>query len=214
MPRSQPAMSSSVRLRSAGERQARRRSATRRLLALLLRPEAAVREVLQHALLDPHGAPDRQTFAVERRAEQSRIGRIRVERDALVDDLLADARAAARLRERAAAFVGVARVERVAQERNEIVHRLRLEHRRVQARARSTAGCGWPRPSARRCGRSRPRSIALQSRAPARCPSAAGAVRRSRRHREVGVGRPVIGEQTRCSSRRRSRARWPRETRR
>ena len=78
-------------------------------------------------------AAERQALAVERRAEQRRIGRIGVERDALVGDLLADPRAAARLRERAASFVGVARVERAAEQRHEIVDRLRLEHRRVQA---------------------------------------------------------------------------------
>ncbi len=75
--------------------------------------------------------PDRQPFVVERGREERRVGRIGVERHALVGHLLAHARAAARLRERASSFVGRARVERAAEERHEVVDRLRLEHRRV-----------------------------------------------------------------------------------
>ena len=82
-------------------------------------------------------------------------------------DLLADARAAARLRERAAAFVGVARVERAAEQRNEIGDRLRLEHRRVQP---GSIACGL-RLATAFCAATRPiaaGSTALQSRAPPR----------------------------------------------
>ena len=76
-----------------------------RLLALLLRPEPRVGQIPQDPFLDPDRARERQAFGVERLAEQRRVRRIGVERDPLVHHLLADARAAARLRERAAPFV-------------------------------------------------------------------------------------------------------------
>ena len=63
-----------------------------------------------------------------------------IERHALVHDFLADPRAAARLRKCAAAFVGGARVQRAREQRNEIVHRLRLEHGRHGPCRRSACG--------------------------------------------------------------------------
>ena len=76
-------------------------------LPLLLRPEARVREVLEDPVLDPDHAARAAALASNGCAEQIRVGGIGVERHALVGDLLADACAAARLRERAASFVGM-----------------------------------------------------------------------------------------------------------
>jgi len=61
-----------AREREAAEQQLRARG----FCPLLLRPEAAVGEILQDALLDPHLAPDRQALGVERRPAQIRIGGI------------------------------------------------------------------------------------------------------------------------------------------
>ena len=121
------------RLRSADE--LHRVRARVGLLILLLRPEARVRELLEHAVLDPHlrgapAAPGRRTRC------SSSCGSLGIgeQRHALVDDLLADLRAAALLRERAASFVGRARVEREGEQLHEIADRLRLENHRVAAR--------------------------------------------------------------------------------
>ena len=132
IPRGVDLIRSSRRLRAADE--LHRVRARVGLLVLLLRPEARVRELLQHAVLDPHLPVRRQSLAVERVAQELRIGRIGEQRHALVDDLLADLRSAALLRERAASFVGRARVEREREQLHEIADRLRLENDRVAAR--------------------------------------------------------------------------------
>src|SRR6185503_15037443 len=63
----------------------------RRLDALLIRPEAIVGEVLEHAVLDPRGARHRQSLAGEWRGEQIGILRVGRDSDALIDHLLPDA---------------------------------------------------------------------------------------------------------------------------
>ena len=143
MPRSQPAISSSVRLRPAGHLEPAAEhveppSSVRsgRCHLLLLRPEARVRQISAARPFSIQTDAPRAAALRRRTAAPSRsgIGRIGVERHALVDDLLADPRAAARLGERAAPFVRGARVERAGEQRHEVGDRLRLEHGGVQAR--------------------------------------------------------------------------------
>ena len=200
MPRSQPAISSSVLLVPPVSARPPASGVARGLLPLLLRPEPRVRQVPQHALLDPHHAAQRQALVVERLAEQRRIGRIGVERHALVHHLLADAGAAARLRERASPFVGVARVERRRQQRHEVVHRLRLEHRRVEAgldRLRVAAGHRLLRRDAADRRRIDARPSRARPRWPSRCRCRPAFARSPRSSASV---RAVIREEARRSS--------------
>ena len=171
MPRSQPAISSSVRLRAASQRQARRASALRTRSAAS--PASAPRSASTRGSsarrsrsrpYAPTGSPSPSNGC----AEQRRIGGIGVERHALVDDLLADARAAARLRERAPALVGGARVERAGEQRHQIGRPPAARAPPCRGPARSPAGCGSPPPSAPRCGRW-PRGRRRPSRARPRC---------------------------------------------
>jgi hypothetical protein len=71
---------------------------------------------------------------VERSTEQLRVGRVGEERHTLVDDSLADSATSAAFRERAATFLGGARVERVARALDKITDRLWLEDDRIAAR--------------------------------------------------------------------------------
>ena len=139
--------------------------------ALLLRPEARVREVLQDAVLDPHAPLERKALAVERLREEIGIGRIGVDRHALVGDLFADLvfrRRASRTGSRPSS--ADAGVERAAQLRNEIGDGLRLEHHRVHARLDRRRDCGTRPPSAQRGHRAR-RDRSLPSRARRPTPS-------------------------------------------
>ena len=152
------------------------------------------RQVPEHPLLDPDHAAQRQALVVEGLAQQRPVGGVRVQRHALVHHLLAQPRAATRLRERTAPFVGVAGVERGRQQLHQVVDRLRLEHGGVEARLDRlgiAAGDGLLRgdpADGRRVDRA---PVARTGTGPA----AAGAVGRPRRHREVGGGAAVIGEE-------------------
>jgi hypothetical protein len=168
--------------------------ATGGLAALTLGPEAVVGEFAENAVLDPDAALHRHSLAVERVAEQLRVVRIGDQRDALVDDPLADPVAAARLGEGAAALVRAARVHGEAHQPDEVGDRLRLEDHRVAARldrhrvareARLLAGAACD-----------PLRVDL---APVRVvragPPAAGAVGGAHGERVVGAGGAVVGEE-------------------
>ncbi len=104
-----------------------------RVLLLLLRPEPGVGEVLEDAVLDEREARRRNAFIGAWRGRQVRVHRIAVEVQLFVEHLLADAALAILAGERAAAFIGRARVEAVGQEADEIGNRLRFEDDRVDA---------------------------------------------------------------------------------
>ena len=165
------------------------------LLALLLRPEARVVQLLQHAVVDEYLAAERKAVAVPRLRENHRIEWIGDEADARIHDLLADLVAAALLRERAASFVGRARVGVDADELHEIADRLRLEDHRVAPRldrdriARQTRLLDRPRAHLGDVQLLPVRMLGAR-------PSGAGSVGGANGDGVVRVGGPVIREQS------------------
>src|SRR5260221_12407063 len=71
----------------------------RRGLALLLRPESIVVQILHDAVLDPHHLLERKAVGVEAAIGAGAVLRIGEQRDAVVHDLSAYWSAAARLRD-------------------------------------------------------------------------------------------------------------------
>src|SRR5690606_1859169 len=104
-----------------------------RLLAGALRPEAVVGEVLHDAALDPGVGLVRKAVAAEGAGGNARVERVGIPRHAPVYDLLADLVSAAGLGEEAAALVGVAGIERAADELDEVRGGRGFEHDGVAA---------------------------------------------------------------------------------
>src|SRR5262249_25792763 len=102
--------------------------------ALLLGPVAIVVERFQNALLDVDASRHGRSIAAEGWTGRIRVERIGDDRHALVEDLHADLRAAAGFREKAAAFIRAARVERTGDELHDVADGGGLEYDGVASR--------------------------------------------------------------------------------
>src|SRR4051812_46471374 len=110
-----------------------RRRETGWLLVLLLRPEAGVVKLLEHSVLDPHLAVERQTLAIVGLGEKIGILWIREDRHSRIYDLVTDLVAAALLGERIASFVGLPRSQIELHQLHQIADRLGFENHRISA---------------------------------------------------------------------------------